>query len=120
MESGDRSFTLVALKKPGQKTEVRHQDKATRMSYDKNHRYISKTPRDAASKAISRACRLKDIRGQCTLLVTMKETTRGSANKEYKYRAKRIKEKDPFVLETDDGDKIPFKYRNQLKSMNIN
>ena len=52
-------------------------------------RYISSTPAGAARKAGSQYCRESAIRGQCTLFVTVQETTRGSNNKVYSYKIKR-------------------------------
>jgi len=53
--------------------------------------YKSTTPVSAAKKAITKICRQSKIHGRCTMIITIKETTRGSANKEYKYKIKRKK-----------------------------
>lgn len=53
--------------------------------------FHGKTPVSAAKKAMSKICRKSAIRGQCTLIVTVRETTRGSANKQFSYKVKRVK-----------------------------
>lgn len=77
-------------------------------------RYISHTPRGAASKAFSEHCNAKNIRGQCTMVVMIQETTQGSKHKVYQYRAKR-KRVDKKV--TRSGKKLTFKYENNLRSL---
>lgn len=54
-------------------------------------RYKSLKPVSAAKKAFSKICGKSKIKGVCTLTVTVKETTRGSAGKEFTYRVKRVK-----------------------------
>jgi hypothetical protein len=51
----------------------------------------SKIPARAASKAVSELCRVKRIRGQCTLYVALRETTQESKKKVYTYKIKRTK-----------------------------
>ena len=70
-------------------------------------RYVSKTPMRAAKKAASKICAQHKIKGACTLVVTLKEITRGSAHKEYVYKVKRVVK--PVTVERDDA-KITFKY----------
>ena len=77
-------------------------------------RYISDTPRGAASKAFSAHCNSKKIRNQCTLIVIIQETTQGSKHKIYQYRAKR-KVVNKTVIR--DGKEFTFKYENSLKSL---
>ncbi len=61
-------------------------------------RYIKRTPRGAAQTAFNRLCHLKRIKGQCAMTVTVKETTQGSAGKEFAYKLNRTKLAEPLVL----------------------
>ncbi len=76
-------------------------------------RYISRTPAGAARKAASRVCRESKIKGQCTLRITIRETTRGSSGKSFSYLAKRVK--DPVTVERD-GVRIQYKYKTVVVS----
>jgi hypothetical protein len=69
--------------------------------------FIGKKPVNAAKKAATRICRTSKIRGQCTLLVTIEEITKGSRHKVYTYKVKRTKE--PVTIYRD-GVPITFKY----------
>ena len=74
-------------------------------------RYTSKYgPSSAAKKAFNNLCRLKNIRGQCTLWVTVKETTRGSKHKEFTYKCSRQKLAKPVIRKVKkDGVEKKFK-----------
>ena len=118
MDSGARSFEVVELRKPGQKTDVRHFDSKTKLINGTPGRFINhgpSAPHDAASKAFTQACTNKAIRGVCTLIVKIKETTRGSNTygKTYTYKCKRHKRTKPVVL---NGRELW--YYNDVKSMN--
>lgn len=104
-----RSFKVIGMKKAGQ-THKRGLKSTT--CYE--GRYISETPRGAASKAFSAHCNAKNIKNQCTLVVIIQETTQGSKHKVYQYRAKRS-----IVNKTveRDGKEFTFKYENNLKSL---
>jgi len=69
--------------------------------------FIGKKPVNAAKKAATRICKASRIRGQCTLLVTIEEITKGSRHKVYTYKVKRTKE--PVTIYRD-GVPITFKY----------
>lgn len=75
-----RSFTIVSA---GTRNKVKG-------AANVGGRYESTTPAGAARKAGSHICRQSAIRGQCTLYVTIQETTRGSANKLFTYKVKRV------------------------------
>jgi len=96
MESTDRSFTVIDIRKPGQG------GKKTSIPSD-GGRYVSKTPFSAARKGFSKACREKRIRGQCTLIVTIQETTRGEDGKIFSYKLKREKLKEPKEITRGGG-----------------
>ena len=73
-------------------------------------RYLSSNPGSAAKKAFTRLCNLKNIKGKCTFIVTIKETTKGSKGKEFTYKIERTKLKKPLVMMegTDKEFKIEF------------
>jgi len=80
-----RSFTVVDAK--------RIDGCPTKFSIRGNTgRYISKDPRGAAAKAFSRLCRVKRIRGQCAMYLTVRETTQGISNpdKTFTYKLRRF------------------------------
>jgi len=86
-KNGYRSFTIVnATKKGGCDTKFH------------GGKYVSKAPVGAARKAFSELCRVKNIRGVCTLNVSVQETTQGSSNKVYTYRLHRRKLKKPMIM----------------------
>ena len=64
----------------------------------KGGRFVSRTANGAARKAFNALCRVKKIRGVCTLTVVMKETTKGSKGKEYAYKLQRRKYDKPLVM----------------------
>ena len=85
-EDGYRSFTVVdASKHGGCKTK------------GKGGRYISRTPFGATKKAFNELCRVKKIRGVCTLTISVRETTVGSKGKIFTYKMHRRKLKEPII-----------------------
>lgn len=69
--------------------------------------FHGKTPVSAAKKAMSQICRKSAVRGQCTLIITVRETTRGSARKEFSYKVKRIKNETQVMR---DGVPVQYNY----------
>lgn len=89
--SGKRSFTINhAYHVDGCPTKFSHADYTGR--------YKEHTPQRAAEKALTRLCRVKRIRGQCTLYIEMRETTQGSEHKIFAYKVKRIRYATPKVV----------------------
>ena len=81
-----RSFTVERVGKHGScKTKGR------------GGRYVNKTPAGAARKAFSEFCRTKRVKGVCTLIVVMRETTKGSAGKLFTYKLNRMKLREPII-----------------------
>ena len=79
-KDGYRSFTVIDVGKHGGcKTKFRA------------GRYINKTPVGAAKKAFTEHCRTKKIRGVCTLIITVRETTSGSKKNVFSYKLSRKK-----------------------------
>ncbi len=100
-----RSFTIVSVSdKNGKK-----KGKA-----NLGGRFISTTPAGAARKAGTQICRNSNIKGRCTLHITVKETTRGSANKEFSYQYQRIK--DPVDIVRGDVE-ITYNYTTKIKAL---
>ena len=105
MKKGDRSFTIdMAAHVDGCPTKFSRKDFSGR--------YISKTPSGAASKALTQLCNVKDVRGQCTLFVKMRETTQGSKGKEFLYNVKREKLSEPVEI----AKGVTVEYKNRVKS----
>jgi len=83
-------------------------------------RYIARDPTSAAKKAFNRECRHSKIKGQCTLIIILKETTKGSKNKRYIYKMKRIKLQKPIKIDRDNIS-ITINYKTEvqrIKSLN--
>lgn len=99
-----RSFTVVY---------VRHKSKIKKGKHDVGGRFISSTPAGAARKAISRVCRSIPIKGQCSMMITIKETTAGCKQKEFKYNVRRVK--NPVTV-VRGGEKITYKYKTIVKA----
>ena len=105
-KDGMRSFTVVnATKHGGCKTK-----------FGSGGLYRSRTPVAAAKKAFSELCRIKRIRGICTLFITIKETTRNSKNKQYTYKLNRHKLKTPLILQGSSGEYV-IEYQSKAKSV---
>ena len=89
--TGKRSFTINnAYHVDGCPTKFTHNDFAGR--------YLKHHPDQAAKNALSHLCKVKRIRGQCTLYIEIRETTQGSSDKVFAYHAKRIHLKKPIIL----------------------
>lgn len=76
-------------------------------------RYMSETPSGAARKAMSQLCRHHKVKGVCSMLITIRETTQNSAHKDYVYRVRRIK--DPVTVERD-GVEVTYQYSSKVKA----
>ena len=102
-ESGKRSFTI---------NRAYHVDGCpTKFSNaDNTGRYEAFTPQRAAEKALIHLCKVKRIRGQCTLYIEMRETTQGSEHKIFAYKVKRIRYATPKVV----GDRTYYYSRHAV------
>ena len=100
-----RSFTIV---------DVRRVDGCQTKFANKDYTgvYLGSTPAQAAMKTLRRLCDVKRIKGACTLVVTIRETTQESKHKEFTYKIRREKRDDPVVLE----NRTPFEYNTIIKS----
>lgn len=97
-----RSFTIEAVYKGGSK-----------IRFD-GGRYISSTPAGAAKKAFSKACQHIGLKGQCALEVHVRETTRGSHQKQFSYKLRRVV--DPREVERN-GQIVVYRYQTKIKSV---
>lgn len=90
-KKGIRSFTI---------DEAKDNKGCPTKFYNKDYtgRYLSRNHVSAAKKAATQLCRVKRIKGDCTLYVDMVETTQGSKKKVLKYKLtrKKLKEEGPF------------------------
>ena len=79
-------------------------------------RYISKDPRGAASKAFTRLCRVKRIRGQCAMYLSVRETTQGASNpdKTFTYKLRRFLLPEPVEIRPG----VMREYGTAIKSVN--
>lgn len=104
---GFRSFTVINATKSG----------ACKTKFGSGGLYKSRTPVGAAKKAFNELCRTKRIRGVCTLYITVRETTRDSKKKEFVYKIKRNKLKNPVLLEGNKG-MYAIEYQSHAKAVN--
>lgn len=74
--------------------------------------YTGSNPAQAAKKAFSQLCRVKRVRGACSLYVSVRETTQEAPNKkEFVYKLTRTKLDKPVTI----GD-YEVKYTTGIKS----
>ncbi len=104
-KEGMRSFTIVSANKHG----------GCKTKFGSGGLYRSRTPVAAAKKAFNELCRTKRIKGVCTLIITIKETTRNSTNKYYSYKLNRHKLKTPIILQGSAGEYV-IEYKSTAKS----
>ena len=86
--SSNRTFTIHdATTVNGCRTKIPH-----------NTRYNSSSAEAAAKKAHTVLCGRKHVKGMCTFVITMRETTQGSSKKLYTYKVTRRKLEEPVEL----------------------
>ena len=73
-----RSFAIIGVQKAN----------GCDTKFNQESRLVSSNPRSAAMKAFSRLCYVKDIKGKCTFIVTVEDTTRGYSKQGKKYTYK--------------------------------
>lgn len=95
----DRTFTVV---------DARGTDGCSTKFSVKGHggRYHGTHAR-AALKAFNILCKVKKIKGQCAMIITVRETTQGGDGKILSYKCNREKLKEPLVL--PNGVTIEYK-----------
>lgn len=92
---GKRSFTAAV----GRKAE--------------SGRYLSATPSGAARKAANQYLNATGKGSGAKVQLSVRETTRGSAGKTFKYTAKRVADHDKATI---NGCKVYFRFRTDLKA----
>jgi len=105
-QEGYRSFTVVNVKKHGGCKTKFH-----------GGRYRNKTPAGAAKKAFTEYCRIKRTRNKCTLVIVVKETTRGSAGKVFAYKLQRHKLADPIIRLEGTNSEFVIEHKSTIKSL---
>ena len=102
LNDGLRSFKIVAYGSKVRSLPHRYAIVKVR----KGGRYISKTPMAAALKMHTRICRTEKISGFCWFKITLRETTKGSAKKEFSYIAKQRRR--PLGVKLLKGRKVEY------------
>lgn len=105
-DSGKRSFTVINVVKHGACKTKFH-----------GGRYRGRTAAGAARKAFTEFCRIKSIRGVCTLVVVMKETTRGSNHKVFAYKLQRRKLAEPIIRFEGTNNEFVIYYNSTIKAL---
>ena len=105
-KDGYRSFEVIRVNKHGGCKTKFH-----------GGRYINKTPVGAAKKAFNEFCRVKRIRGVCTLVVSVRETTQGSKNKVFTYKLNRTKYNKPRVMMEGTPNEYLIEYEVNAKAV---
>lgn len=100
-----RTFKVVSALKNNCPTKV-----------NSNATYVSRNPMAAAKKAFSGLCNKKRIRGKCTLIVTVRESTSGEDKKEFTYKLKRTKLSEP-VVRVINGVEYKYQYVTDAKAV---
>jgi len=102
-KNNKRSFTIVEMKS------------RQKLKNKKNGRYISISSKGAAIKAFNRECRESKIKGVCTFMITIRETTQGSKKHIYQYKINRKKIKGcPLIIKKGDTNVI-IRYQTKAK-----
>ena len=92
-------------------------EKGCETKFNKNTRLVGRTPSGAARKAFNGLCRVKNIRGVCTLHVQVRETTQGSNHKEFVYKCRRMKLKEPLVMMEGKNNEYKIEYTTKAKAL---
>lgn len=80
-------------------------------------RYINRNPVGAARKAFNQFCRQKKIRGVCTLVVTVTETTQGGKGKSFSYKLHRRKLSQPMIMFEGTNNEYVIEYKLDAKAL---
>ena len=104
-KKGLRSFTVI---------DARHVDscKTKFLVRGDSGRYLNRNPASAAKKAFRQLCGLKKIRGQCAMLISMRETTQNSNDRVFTYKLNRKKLSEAIVV-----GGIKREYETKIKSI---
>jgi hypothetical protein len=108
-KQGYRSFTVLEVGKHG----------GCKTKFGGGGKYVSKNPGSAVKKAFRELCRIKRIRGVCTLVVTIRETTQGSKKKVYSYKCQRKKLPQPKIMMEGTNNEYVIEYKMEAKATTI-
>lgn len=97
-----RTFTIDAVYRKDSK--IRHT----------GGRFVSSNPASAAKKAFSQIYHSLNLKGKVSLTIHIRETTRGSAHKIYKYKISKTNENKQVER---DGQTIYYKFVTKIKSI---
>lgn len=100
-----RSFTIDSIEKRG----------GGRVNYI-GGRFISETPSGASRKAFTKAYHHMNSKGAMSLKICVRETTSGSAKKEYYYRVTKKNEKTEIEK---NGNIITYNFTTKIKSLGM-
>ena len=106
-----RSFAVVNVQK----------ESGCPSKFNESSRLVGSTPVSAAKKAFSRLCNLKRIKGKCTFVITVVDTTNGyvKKGKEYTYKVDRVKLAKPIVLQKGSNSEYKINYEVKAKKANM-
>jgi hypothetical protein len=106
-----RSFAIVGVQK----------ENGCDTKFNDDSRLVGANPRSAAQKAFSRLCNLKRVKGKCTLIVTVEDTTRGYSKKgkKYTYKVDRRKLAKPIILQKGTNSEYKIKYAVSAKKASV-
>ena len=113
MDQGKRSFAVIDARKSAAGKKVK---------FSEDGRYVSRTPVSAAKKAFGRICKDRKMKGKCSMIVTIQETTRGEGGKVFSYKVVREKLKEPIEITRGGGmfgggETITIKYGTDAKAV---
>ena len=105
-KKGYRSFTTVSV--------LKNNTCQTKFSQG---RFVSKNPLGAAKKAFAGFCRKKNIKGVCSLTVSIQETTHQGLGKIFTYKLNRRRLKVPRVFFAGQPNEYSISYEVVGKSV---
>jgi len=82
--------------------------------------FKSKTPVSAAKKAARHVCAANNMKGGCTLIVRLRESTRSSKHKEYLYKVKRTRKETTVTKRTPENKKVKVVFKFVTKATSLN
>ena len=109
LKSGKSSFRIIAV----------HKSNGCPTKFPTENRFESKSPEGAARKAFTQLCNRKKIKGQCSLYITVENTTNDHKykGKQYIKKCVRTKLKEPVVRLEGTPNEFTIIYENKCKSV---
>ena len=100
--SDKRTFTVVG---------VETSSGSKRGKGNEGGRFVSSSASGAARKAATKICRSTKVKGRCSLVISLRETSKDSKHKEYVYHVKRILDPKTVIR---NGVEVEYKYRTEV------